>query len=215
MSITDHKRPKSRRDTGAGEDPAGAALFRRPLVIGAAMAVVLALVVAGIVLVVTYDSKPKINYPAATAPITLPDTMTGLAAGPRDSDFANQPLWLSKAKAAAPGAVVVGRGYGSVKLRRQIRAVAGRADLTGQLEFAWAADAGRTVKSPEGDAHCTQNLILAPGSEASVRPTVMLCWRTSAELSAYGVVIDFDHDPTDAQGMAVLDTTWKAALTGR
>ncbi len=214
MSITDHKQSKSKRDADSSADPVAVPVYRRPLVIGAAVAVVLALVVAGVALV-THDGTPEINYPAATAPITLPDTMTGVAAAPRASDFANQPLWLSKAKAAAPGAVVVGRGYGSVKLRRQIRAVAGRADLTGQLEFAWAADAGRTVKSPEGDAHCTQNLILVPGSKASVRPTVMLCWRTSAELSAYGVVIDFDHHPTDAQGMAVLDTTWKAALTGR
>jgi hypothetical protein len=43
---------------------------------------------------------------------------------------------------------------------------------------------------------------------------MMLCWRTSAELSAYGVVIDFDHNPTDAQALTVLDTSWKAALAG-
>jgi hypothetical protein len=110
---------------------------------------------------------------------------------------------------------VAGRSYGSAQVRRQIRVVAGRADLTGKLEFAWAADAGRTVTSSAGAAHCTQNLKLAAGSVAAVRPTMILCSRTTAALSAYAVIIDFDHHPTDIDGMTALNATWKAALTGR
>jgi hypothetical protein len=116
---------------------------------------------------------------------------------------------------AAGGATVVGRGYGSAQIRRQLRLVAGRTDLSGKLEFGWAADAGRVVPSSFGDARCTQKLILAPGSPASVRPTVLLCWRTTSALSAYSVIIDFDHTPVDAEGVALLDVGWKAALTGR
>jgi hypothetical protein len=44
---------------------------------------------------------------------------------------------------------------------------------------------------------------------------MVFCSRISSGLSAYAAVIDFDHHPTDAVGMAALDPIWKAALVGR
>ena len=218
MSITENKPPgKKTRDSDLRKPVVGKAIYRRPVVLVAAL-VVIALIGGGAVWALKDGDTAavaKAAPTAPTAPITLPSTIGGLAAGPVKSDFAAQPVWRKRAKAAAENATVVGRGFGSAQTRRQIRVAAGRADLSGTLEFAWAADSGRTITSSLGTAHCTKNLRFTAGSEATVRPTTILCWRATSALSAYGLVIDFDHNPTDADGMAALDATWKAALTGR
>ena len=45
------------------------------------------------------------------------------------------------------------------------------------------------------------------------RPTLLVCWRTSSTLSAYAVVIDPKAKApiADAEGVAAVDTAWKAA----
>ena len=214
MSITDDKKPGLNRASEKQLSPTRKPLFRRPGVL-AATGVVVALLAAGTLWTVRQLQPESTKTPARTAPITLPETLAGLTATPLKTDFATQPIWQTRAKAAASGAVVSGRSYASPTIRRKIRVVAGRADLTGKLEFAWAADAGKKVTSASGEAHCTQNLILAAGSRASVRPTMILCWRVLPTLSAYAAVIDLDHNPVAADGLAALDATWKAALTGR
>jgi hypothetical protein len=214
MSVTDDKRSELGQESEKRLHPVRDSL-RRPVVVGVMLAVTAVAVVGGALWINEPERNSLPPTPPTTAPLTLPDTITDLTAGPDAVNFAAQPTWINRAKAAAPGAVVTGRAYGSPQLRRQIRVAAGRGDLTGKLEFAWAADAGRTIKSPLGVAHCTKNLILAAGSKPSVRPTMVLCWRVSPTLSAYGVVIDFDHHPADSEGMAALDAAWKAALTGR
>jgi hypothetical protein len=210
MSITDSPRPELTPDAEPRESLARKLSSRWPILLGAVVVVV----VGGILWATHHEDAASTPVPARTVPLTLPDKLSGLAAAPRNADFAAQPAWLSRAKAAAPGATVTGRTYRSAQARRQIRVVAGRADLTGKLEFTWAADAGRTVRSSLGTAHCTQNLKLVARSEAAVRPTVMFCWRTTALLSAYSAIIDLDHHPVDAEGLAALDATWRAALTG-
>jgi hypothetical protein len=214
MSITENKPPEKNRHPGTRGQAARTPVFRRPLVLGAAVAVV-ALAIGGTVWALQDRDPADTPIPPLTAPLTLPATIGGLDAGPLESDFATQSIWRDRAKAAAGDATVVGRGYGSTKERRQIRVVAGRTDLTGALEFAWAADPGRTVQSPLGAANCTKNLQLVARGTADERPTMVMCWRITPGLSAYGVVIDFDKHPVDADGMAALDATWKAALTGR
>ena len=108
----------------------------------------------------------------------------------------------------APGtATIIGRTYGSPAQRRTIRVVVARTDLTGKLELTWAADAGHAV----GDAHCTQNFKLTASSPASIRPTMLMCWRTSPTLSAYSITIDFDHKPKDSDGVAALEEAWNSA----
>ena len=214
MSITDDKKPGLGRASDKHPIPVGKPLLRRPGVL-AATGVVVALLAGGAFWTVRHGQSESIKTPPRTAPITLPETLAGLTATPLKTDFATQPIWQTRAKAAASGAVVNGRSYTSAKNRRTIRVVAGRADLTGKLEFAWAADAGKEVTSSSGKAHCTQNLVLAVGSRASVRPTMILCWRVLPTLSAYAAIIDLDHHPVAAEGLAALDVTWNAALTGR
>ena len=180
---------------GAADPDAGAAgrarrVFARTPVRLAVAGVLVAAAAGGALLVQRGqdggDARPS------TAPVALPGSLGGYESQPDTSDALRQPAWRSKAAAAAPGVTVEGRSYGSPQLRRQIRVVAGRADLTGKLEFAWPADGGTKV----GDASCTNNLRVTAQSAPQVRPTMMMCWRTGAALSAYVVVIDFDKHPT-------------------
>ena len=212
MSITENKPPAHKPGSRTGPQS------HRPILIGVASVIValVAVLVVAIGVWVGRESKDGTSaVPGPGAPLTLPDKISGYAAAESDTDFATQPIWQDRAKAAAPNATVSGRSYGSAQLRRQIRVVAGRADLTDKLEFAWAADAGKAVESGEGTAHCTQNLKLVERSAAAVRPTMMFCSRITPGLSAYAVIIDFDHHPTDVETVAALDATWKAALVGR
>jgi hypothetical protein len=214
MSVTDNPASKLDSDSDSGSQRrSGRPVYARPVVLGAGLLVV-AVAVAGTVWATGREETPKVTLPR-TAPITLPATLDGLSAVKEADDFSTQSVWRDKAEAAAPGVTVSGRSYGSVKERRQIRVVAGRADLKGKLEFAWPVEAGRVVESAQGEARCSRNLRLVERGTARVQPTMVFCWRTSAALSAYGVVIDFDKNPTDAQGLAALDVAWTAALTGR
>ena len=184
-------------------------LNRRVLGAGA---VVVAVAVAGTIWIEHRQAPPTPTI-APTAPLTLPGTLEGLTAVPSAEDFAAQQIWRQQAETAAPGATVTGRSYGSPRLHRQIRVVAGRADLAGKLEFVWAGDAGQPVSSPLGAARCTQSLRLTPHSPITVRPTMLMCWRTAALLSAYSIVIDFDHQPSLTDGVTALDAAWRAGLT--
>ena len=137
----------------------------------------------------------------------LPNTMAGLKAAPTGQDFGRNTAWLAKARAAGDGETIVGRTYGSPAERRTIRVVVGHADLTGKLELRWAADEGH----PVGMARCTQNFKLTEGSPASIRPTMLLCWRTSPTLSVYSLLIDFDHRPVERDAVAALEEAWSSA----
>jgi hypothetical protein len=214
MSITDNKPPAQKPSSSRGESAGIRVMPRRPILLGVTIAII-ALVVGGVLWIIREENSGSSKVPGPTAPLTLPDNLVGYAAAPRQTNFADQKTWQDEAKKAAPGATVTGNSYGSVQLRRQIRVVAGRADLTGKLEFTWAADTGKTIESDQGEAHCTQNLKLVERSAAAVRPTMMFCSRITPKLSAYAVIIDFDHHPTAAEATAALDTTWKAALTGK
>jgi hypothetical protein len=145
-----------------------------------------------------------------TAPITLPASVLGLPVLPAVADPTQLSRWKVKASQAGAGATVTGRTYGTGTLNaRTVRLVAGRADLTGQLEQLWAAGSGEAV----GDARCTNNTIIVKGTPARVRPTVMLCWRDSATLSAYSLIIDpaSTTPVTTADGVAAVDAAWNAA----
>ncbi len=170
-------------------------------------AVTLAVVGAGVAVAVGHRSAPA---PKATDAITLPATLDGLSPLPKSADQTQSSSWQAKAEAAGNGATVTGRSYGTgTPGARSIRIVAGRTDLTGALEQAWAAGTGDAV----GADHCTNNVRLTANGAPRVRPTVMLCWRTSATFSAYSVIIDpkATAPVTPAEGAAALDTAWAAA----
>jgi hypothetical protein len=86
-----------------------------------------------------------------------------------------------------------------------LRTISARGDLTGQRELAWVSDDG----TPYGDAHCTQTLHFANNSTPSLKPTLMLCWRTSASKSVVTVLVRLHSKPTMAAGVAALDKRWQ------
>jgi hypothetical protein len=90
--------------------------------------------------------------------------------------------------------------------RRTMRVVSARGDLTGQRELAWPADKGTAV----GDAHCTQNFQFNAQSLPGIRPTLMICWRTSKDRSVYTVAVDVANKPSMDDSVAVLDKAWNA-----
>jgi hypothetical protein len=194
------------QDTGwssINDAPAARPLWRRPAVLGTAAVVLAAAVGGGVML--TRDRHAGPGGPV-NAPASLPDKVDGLEQAKTDTAKSQQKAFEEKAQQLG-GITVVGRTYRSDNGRRTIKVVVGRTDLTGKLDLAWAADKGRGV----GEARCTSDLRLTPGSKPSVRKTMLLCWRVTDTLSAYSVIIDFDKTPKDADGVAALTQAWNAA----
>src|SRR2546423_606895 len=95
--------------------------------------------------------------------------------------------------------------FGSMpKDHHTLRVVSGRMDLSGRHELAWAADTGH----PVGDARCTQNYRIGPSSAPRVRPTMLLCWRTSAHRSVFTVAVDIEHRPSEQDSVDTIDRVW-------
>ncbi|MEU8813362.1 hypothetical protein [Actinoplanes sp. NPDC048796] len=90
------------------------------------------------------------------------------------------------------------------KDREMLRVVTARSDLTGQRELGWVADEGEKV----GDARCTQTVKLSNNPVARKRPTMVICWRTSATKSVYTVMINLDEKPSKTRSVAALDKAW-------
>jgi hypothetical protein len=147
------------------------------------------------------------DAPAATGPVTLPEQVLGNGPLADERDPTHVAGWLSKARAAAPGAFLTARTYGPEKGSLTIRAVTARTDLTGKLEQAWAADEGTEA----GAGRCTQNVQFTPGGKAGVRPTLVLCWHTTSTLSAYVLLIDPKAPVAVETGRKALDEVWAAA----
>jgi hypothetical protein len=153
---------------------------------------------------VVADGAPALK----NAAIQLPAAAAGMTPL-ENGDVTRDPAWQQLAKGAAKGGVWAARTYGHENSNHIVRVVAARADLTGALELAWAADAGHKV----GAVNCTNTTRLTPGQPPRVRPTLMLCWRTSASLSVYALVIDpkatSPVPTTDAA--ATVDAVWRSA----
>lgn len=95
--------------------------------------------------------------------------------------------------------------YGSMpKDHHTLRVVSGRLDLSGRHELAWVADTGH----PVGDAHCTQNFRIGPSGSPRVRPTMLLCWRTSTSRSVFTVAVDIQHQPSEQESVETIDRVW-------
>jgi hypothetical protein len=85
-----------------------------------------------------------------------------------------------------------------------LRVVSARGDLTGQRELSWAADSGH----PVGNARCTQNFRIGADAAARERPTMLLCWRTSATKSVYTIAVDIDRRPSETASVVTINQTW-------
>ncbi|MFI5491549.1 hypothetical protein [Actinoplanes sp. NPDC051859] len=85
-----------------------------------------------------------------------------------------------------------------------IKVVSARTDLTGQRELSWVAGPGKKV----GSSECTQEIRVTPDAPARVRPTMWLCWRTSASKSVYTITVNLKRKPSAKAGVAQIDKTW-------
>ena len=200
-------------DHGVDAGPPGARWSSRGRILAVAVAL---LAVGGAVVVSGRGSGTALpgtggfGFSAAEpgAPVTLPSSLTGLGAVPA-GDLTRTAEWQLKARQAGAGATVDGRTYGAGGGARSIRLVVGRTDLTGKLDLLWAADAGRLV----GAVRCTDNTRVTPTSKPRIRPTVMLCWRTTAALSVSALILDprATTPVTAEDGAAAVDVGWRIA----
>jgi hypothetical protein len=78
-------------------------------------------------------------------------------------------------------------------------------DLTGYRELAWVRGGER-----HGAATCTQKITVSPDVPPKVKPTLLICWRTSAKKSAYTVAVDFQGHPSATESVAALTKAWAA-----
>jgi len=90
------------------------------------------------------------------------------------------------------------------KDRSDMRIVSARGNLTGQGALAWVVDDGEKV----GHAHCTQKIQLSNNPKPKVRPTLLLCWRTSATRSVYTLAVNLDGPPSKKASIAALEKAW-------
>lgn len=106
--------------------------------------------------------------------------------------------------AITPAAVTMTESGSVQKDGRTLRVVSARSDLTGQRELAWVADRGERV----GNARCSQNFQLSNSVKPKVRPTLLVCWRTSATRSVYTVSVDVKRPPSKQASVAAIDEAW-------
>jgi hypothetical protein len=159
---------------------------RRPLYLGAAGVLVAALAATGGFLATRHGSteQPVVGETVPTGPLTLPATVGAMAPDPQDPTQAED--WKTDTAKQLGDVEYHARTYRAPGSSLWIRVVQARTDLTGKLELAWAADAGQKV----GGVNCTNNTRFSTGDPAQVRPTMMICWRTSAQRSVYALAID-------------------------
>jgi hypothetical protein len=86
-----------------------------------------------------------------------------------------------------------------------LRVVSARRDLTGQRELSWVAgQKGEKV----GDARCTQSIRVSPDVPLRERPTLLVCWRTSAAKSVYTIAVNLKQRPSKQASVAALTKVW-------
>jgi hypothetical protein len=146
------------------------------------------------------SSKPA----ASPSPLTAKQRAAAARSAAAEAGTAPRQPIANKAGGAYSHDVTV-RTSGTVrKDRRTLKVVSAKQDLTGQRELAWAADAGEAV----GDARCTQTFQFSKDQPAGEKPTLLLCWRTSAEKSVYTVAVDLDKRPSKSVSVAEIAKAW-------
>jgi hypothetical protein len=113
---------------------------------------------------------------------------------------------LQRALTTAPGvaAAEAVQERNEARPNGSLRIVTARSDLTGQRELLWAADGGTRY----GDVTCTQNFRFSNNSKPTIRPTLLLCWRTSARKSVATVLVDREGKPSTTECARIIDEEW-------
>jgi hypothetical protein len=158
-------------------------------------------------------TKPVVSsaVPKRVAPTPTPTPSESLTAAQRiaaaraamakDGVAVQRPLApVARMDSAAVTETTVGSSAdgGTVKIS------SARGDLTGYAEMAWAADSGQAV----GSARCTHKFRFAQGVPASTKPTMLLCWHTSATRSVYTLAVSPHGNPKAATSVAAIDAQW-------
>jgi hypothetical protein len=105
---------------------------------------------------------------------------------------------------AAGVSVLVSASGTLPKDHQTLTVVYAKGDLTGHRELTWVADGGHAV----GSARCSQKFRVGPTGVPAVRPTMLICWHTSATRSVYTVLVDLDHAPSERESVATISRIW-------
>ena len=153
----------------------------------------------------TTSSAAGAAEPAAAGATTSRDDSVAAAVGTAAKARQEAPRPLPPVAAAAVVKDVRVRNTGSLAVDgATLRVISGRGDLTGQRELALVADDGIAV----GDARCGQRFHFTAGAPAVEKPTMMICWRTSAERSVITVAVSRTGRPSAAAGVAAITKQW-------
>lgn len=155
------------------------------------------------------SAAPKPAASAAPAPATskaktraqMIEEAKGTAA---KADNVRRPLAPQGAIAAVADADVTVTQTGSLTEGGTLKVVSAKSDLTGQRELGIVADDGRAV----GEARCTQNVRFSAEAPAVEKPTMLICWRTSAGRSVYTVSVVRTGRPSAETAVAALNKRW-------
>lgn len=85
-----------------------------------------------------------------------------------------------------------------------IRVTTAGFDLTGRAELTVAGDRGWPVDK----ARCTRNIRSTPAGDPRVVPSMLVCWRTSAQRSVVTIAVAERGRPSSAESVAVLEREW-------
>lgn len=162
----------------------------------------------------TISSSPVPTSAAASSlPVSPAPSPGSVAQRLADARSANTRLGTAVRPAVPPkaGGYVVNAAQtkvvesGSLKKDgRMLRVVSAPLDLAGQRELAWVGDDGK----PYRGARCSQTIQMSNNVVPKARPTLLICWRTSAERSAYTVLVDLRKKPSKDDSIAALDRAW-------
>lgn len=158
------------------------------------------------------------SYPTTAAPVTASPTVTTVK--PKPDPEVSKKIVIARSKAAADGVplqrALTGRALnvpsdvqttttGSPQAPGgSLKVVTARGDLTGYEELSWVGDDGE----PVGTARCTQQFRLSNDAKPTKRPTLLVCWRTSASRSVYTVAVNLKASPSAQASVAAIDKAW-------
>lgn len=134
------------------------------------------------------------SFAAGTAPKTEPHAQASTAP-PVPADI----------RETLPGGVEVVQKWSLASNGKLLRVYSARRDLSDYSEMRLVPP-GKGER--RGDAYCTQQIQLT-GKPVETKPTLLLCWRTTARKSVYTVLVDTTRKPSATESVAQLDAAWK------
>ncbi|WP_433826372.1 hypothetical protein ACQP2E_30415 [Actinoplanes sp. CA-015351] len=178
----------------------------------------------------TGSGQPALPEPAALAPLTdspapsspaavEPSVSRTVTKAPKPADAVE----ISPAPSPSPSAEAEASGSAEEQLRAAgtesqpvtertellengtIRIVSAPRDLTGERELSLATDKGK----PAGQGvKCTTKVRVNSSTPVSVRPTLLLCWRTSEARSVVTMAVVPSGEPPTSSSVEIIGKEW-------